>query len=485
MALRWSAKVGLAVAAALTLGAAEVRAQSSLERFNRTLELLREEELQQAPREVPTGQRLMYDYGGYAIYDYISVDDNVNNNHILHQSQLYLYTRFNIDGAHEIFIRGRGGYQDFNKGDSFSGRGDEPIDPDLDRGYYRFDLSRYRTAYGGSPKGDSNLIVQGGRDLVYWGNGLTLSQTLDGGLVSLMKGPAQLDLIAGVTPVRTVDFDSSRPDFDFNTHRGFYGAMLSSQISVHRPYVYGLMQRDYNNNETLAIAPTTTDFEYNSWYIGFGSNGNLTDRLLYGVEAVLEGGEGLSNSFEVSPPFLVAIPQEEDDILAWALDARLDYLLGDANRTRFSAEMLFASGDPDRALSTTNTFGGNTPGTTDKAFNAFGLIYTGLAFAPSVSNLAMGRVGASTFPWTESEKLSRLQVGVDFFAYGKVRSEAPIDEPSNDSTFLGVEPDVFVNWQIVSDVILAVRYGVFFPNNEALGDSEPRQFLSIGVTFGF
>jgi hypothetical protein len=97
----------------------------------------------------------------------------------------------------------------------------------------------------------------------------------------------------------------------------------------------------------------------------------------------------------------------------------------------------------------------------------------------------MGRVGASTFPWAQTEKLSRLQVGADFFVYGKVRPGAPIDEASTDESFLGVEPDVFVNWQILSDVTLALRYGVFFPNADAFGDSEPRQFLSIGVTLGF
>lgn len=45
------------------------------------------------------------------------------------------------------FLRGRFGYRDFNYGDSFDGRGDEPIDGDLDRGYYSFDTRRYNAAY--------------------------------------------------------------------------------------------------------------------------------------------------------------------------------------------------------------------------------------------------------------------------------------------------------------------------------------------------
>jgi hypothetical protein len=38
---------------------------------------------------------------------------------------------------------------------------------------------------------------------------------------------------------------------------------------------------------------------------------------------------------------------------------------------------------------------------------------------------------------------------------------------------------------VVSDVTLALRYGVFFPSNDAFGDDTARQFFSVGVTFGF
>ena len=63
----------------------------------------------------------------------------------------------NFDGAHEFFMRYRTGYRDFNQGDSFTGREKkkkkkpqgEPIDGDLDAGYYKFDLARYEAAYNG------------------------------------------------------------------------------------------------------------------------------------------------------------------------------------------------------------------------------------------------------------------------------------------------------------------------------------------------
>ena len=46
-----------------------------------------------------------------------------------------------------------------------------------------------------------------------------------GGVLDVEYGKLNLELIAGVTPVRTVDIDSSRPGFDFNTRRGFFGAL--------------------------------------------------------------------------------------------------------------------------------------------------------------------------------------------------------------------------------------------------------------------
>ena len=67
---------------------------------------------------------------------------------------------------------------------------------------------------------------------------------------------------------------NSRPSFDHNTRRGFYGAMLSRDLAGHKPYVYGLLQRDYNDHDTLITGPVTTRFDYNSYYLAIGSSAN-------------------------------------------------------------------------------------------------------------------------------------------------------------------------------------------------------------------
>jgi hypothetical protein len=260
--------------------------------------------------------------------------------------------------------------------------------------------------------------------------------------------------------------------------------MLSRDVGRHRPYVYGLIQQDYNEDEPWVTGPIVTEFEYDSHYIGAGATGSVTDRLLYGVELVFEGGQGLSNSFTVGGPFISQIPQETETIHAWAGDVRLDYLLADARRSRIAAEFIIASGDDDR-LTTSNTFGGNAPGTNDTAFNAFGLLNTGLAFAPAVSNLTCVRLGASTFPFTDGGLLGRMQLGGDVFVYAKTDPDAPIDEQTADERYLGWEPDVYINWQLTSDLTLALRYGVFFPSGDAFPSDEPRQFVYGGVTYAF
>jgi len=88
-------------------------------------------------------------------------------------------------------------------------------------------------------------------------------------------------------------------------------------------------------------------------------------------------------------------------------------------------------------------------------------------------------------PFHDVRPLRRLQTGVDLFIFNKFRKDAPIDETTRDQRFLGVEPDVYVNWEITSDVTLAVRYGIFFPSDRTIPIDDNRQFVFAGVTFAF
>jgi len=181
---------------------------------------------------------------------------------------------------------------------------------------------------------------------------------------------------------------------------------------------------------------------------------------------------------------LVPVPQTKNQITASAADFRVDYLLNDRRHTRLSAEAILASGDPDRGNSST-TFGGNRPNTRDTAFNGFGLLNTGLAFGPEASNLLAFRLGGSTYPLVDMPLFRKMQVGTDMFIYNKLRRNAAFDEATTDSRYLGWEPDIYMNWQITSDLTLAARYGVFIPSSSVLSHQETRQFLYTGVTLAF
>ena len=71
------------------------------------------------------------------------------------------------------------------------------------------------------------------------------------------------------------------------------------------------------------------------------------------------------------------------------------------------------------------------------------------------------------------------------FVFGKMQADAPIDEETSDSSYLGTEIDLFLNWQITSELSLPIRYGVFFPGQAISADKDPRHFLYAGVAFAF
>lgn len=464
------------------------QAQQSIDRFQRQLDEFRITSRVRVNEDIPAGTRAFVDYGVFSSFSYLSLDDANLDNRAFRQAEFIAFARYNLDGVHEFFGRGRGFYRDFNDGDEFEEGDGDGWDGHLDRLYYKFDLGRYLSAKSGVvDKG--NVTVKIGRDLVYWGTGLTMAQDLDALTLELTYDAVTLQLIAGRTPSDTVDIDSSRPDFDDHTKRAFYGGMLQGRVGAHRPYGFVLVQRDHNSdtfNTTLNGQDVTTNYDYNTWYAAVGSTGALGDRIAYGVEAVYQGGTTLSSPFVFNENGSTsAVDQTKDDIEAFAFNMQLDYLVGDTRNTRFSGEFIYATGDDDRIASNSNTFAGNSPGTTDGGFNAFGLLNTGTAFSPSVSNLIAIRGGASMFPFPESKFFRRMQVGVELFGFFKAESDAPSDEPTSDDRYLGFEPDLFINWQITSDVSFAFRYGYFFPGSAITADEKDRQFLFAGLTFAF
>jgi hypothetical protein len=258
-------------------------------------------------------------------------------------------------------------------------------------------------------------------------------------------------------------------------------------FAAHRPYVSALVQRDHNDRDQYTfrtpIFNYPTRFEYDSEYWAIGSRGTLGPKLYYRAELVYETGEGLSSSFNRNNAAPVA--QTKEDIEAWAGIFSLTYLLRDDHDTRFDLEIAGGSGDDDR-LDSSDTFGGNESGTTDRAFNSLGYINTGLALAPDLSNLFLIRLGGSTSPRQIGTHSDWLRLGVSGFLFFKNDKEAPLNVRTTDDTFVGGELDFAVDWRLTSDLSASFRYGLFLPGDAIPGcQDDPRHFVYAGVTYAF
>ena len=466
--------------------------QDTAGRTQRTLVGVQRDTQAQVDAAVPLSSSALVDYGAYATFNYLSFDDATHNNHGLVEPELVLYGQVNLDAANEVYARARGEYLNYNPGDSPDGRPNR-VDGVVEEAWYGLKLAgRAQGSGAGGPAG--GLTVRAGRQFVDWGQRLTLDQYADGVSATVNAGRVSVDLLACVTIRQTVDFDVSRPDLDVSTERGFYGAKVTVPVGTANPYAYFLNQRDYNRPQPLDAHVYPTRYRYESYYAGLGVGGPVGDRFLYAAEGCFEGGRGLGNSYD--PTTNEPVAQTADPIEAYAANARVDYLPGDDHRSRLSVEGVIASGDRDR-ITTSATFGGNRPHTGDHAFNALGDTDTGLAFGASLSNVMAIRVSGSTYPFAtggddggsggrhRGGPLAELQVGADLFVFGKTTVHAPIDEPTLANGYLGVEPDLFLNWRPADDLTVLVRYGLFFPGS-AIPSGQPnfvRQFLYAGVTY--
>lgn len=432
-----------------------------------------EEELEAARRaQLPPSQRVSFEFGGWYSPYFFLFDDGINSSRTLRRHDLRLWARTVLeDGAHEFYLRIRGSFVDFNTGDSYNGNDDDWEGPNLERGYYQFDLSRALVATGHRPPA-ANLTLKLGRDLATLGTGLVLATPLDQVAAQIDYADFRLTGLAGRTVGSTQDFDLLRP-ID-RSRRAFFGAELRyRRFERHEPFVYVLWQDDRNIERR---ANPFQQYNYDSFYLGLGSTGELVRNLFYAAEWAYETGSSYSDG-----SFL-----QSNEIHAWALDTQLEYLFPGPHKTRASVEYLFGSGDSDRRFSPTSTIGGNRGDFSDTSFIGFGFRDTGLAFAPRYSNLHMWRAGASFYPWPDDLRLRELQLGADCYLFHKHHRDGAASDPTADvqSGYLGWELDWYANWRVTSDLVWTTRFGVYFPGS-AFDDQTTRTFLLMGFSWSF
>ena len=424
-------------------------------------------------------ERAQFDAGGSYTFTALFLNDSTGNSRRLFQNDIQVYARGSIDGVHNAFVRLRFPHRDFSEGDSFDGRGDRWPGPFLDRYVYEFDLAKAYAAYDGQTI-DNNLNVRVGRQFVDWAGSLALSEVLLCVRPTVtIQNVFTIEGLFGITPDTTVDFDASRSQFDTNTNRAYYGLKTGVTTEGGREYyAFALKMVDQNDDYLLANAVggvTTANFDYEATYLGIGTTGAVGANLIYQGEFVWETGHSMSDP--------LAGAQVTSKVEAYAGKALLTYLFRDQNESRAQFEAIFASGDQDRR-NASDTANGNQPGTRDHGYNSLGFANTGLAFAPSLSNIVSLRLGASTFPLRGDDDFGSLQVGIDGFLFRKFCAGA-INEPTNSDTFLGGEVDLFVNYRISSDLAVSARYGVFLPGEAITSTKHARQFFIVSVTLSF
>jgi len=423
-------------------------------------------------RELPADQKIDWDAGGwYSFYTYLW-DDGIESSRTYRRHDVRGWTSLSLDrGAHQFYVRGRLLFHDFNSGDAYDGNDDDTEGPNLDRGFYQFDLRRAVQAARREPM-DWNLRVKAGRDYVELGTGYALSLPMDHVLLTLEAADLEVQGLAGMSVHSTDDIERSRPGSG-RMERCFWGGQVKYKgLERHEPFFYGFIQEDHNEE---ARRVPFQEYDYNSWYLGIGSTGEVVKDLRYATELVFEGGSSYGHRRWLT----------DDRICAWAYDLELDYLPRRAWKPRFSGAYMFAGGDGDRFGSPTDAVGGNTRGK-DTGFSGFGYRDTGLAFGPRLSNVHVWRLGTGFHPLEDIEGLENLEVGTDWFLYCRNHGDGAVSDPTADRTsnYLGWEMDYFVNWRLTSDLAWTARLGTFFPGS-AFSDRTTRTFFLTGVTWSF
>ncbi len=467
----WLALVGCAVLASSLTAWGQAPGRREPDAFLNQQREIAERLDRELDEQLPATQKIDFDYGGWYSFHLFIYDDGVNSSRTFRRNDLRLWTRLAFDeGTHTIYARSRLSFLDFNTGDSFDGRDNDWEGLNLERGYYQFSLQRAMKAYA-NRQVDYDLKVKIGRDLATFGTGYAFSEPLDQVWLQGRYKDLVVTGLVGRTIGSSEDFDSSR--YTTRTRRAFFGVEVRyTGFERHEPFAYVLWQRDHNHD----TFPHLQSYDYNSFYVGVGSMGELFTNLRYSTEWVYESGHSYGDQ-----RFL-----RQNVIRAWAFDVELEYLFDTKGHLRASLEYMFASGDPDRVDSPTDSVGGNRNDYTDRSFVGFGWRDTGLSFAPSLSNIHIWRAGASFFPFEESRHFNRLELGTDWYLYYKNRHRGAVSDYTADQTsgYLGWEMDYFANWEITPDLAWTVRYGVFFPGS-AFSDQTTRTFFLTGMVWRF
>lgn len=459
-----------AVMLAVVIAAQPPAAQAQQDSFFNRQQFLEEDIRRAIEADTPDPQRARLTYGGYVIPQWQEYEGTAGSEDNLRQVDLRLWFDLNFDGVHRVYARTRVAWTNFGPGDSPFSWNQDLLGPNLDRGFYEIRLSEALRRAGWADWPFASTITAG-RQFVEFGNGLALSEVLDGATVRLDFPDWRFTGLAGRTILSRDNIDRS-PVVADHMDRVFGGLQVDYLgLSRHQLFAYWFSQYDRTGERPR---DPLQDYEYDSHYFGMGARGDIIQNLRYASELVFQTGHSQN----------AGVVGGSAAIRAMAFDQVFEYYFQHPSDPIISLQYAVATGDDDR-LSANSSLFGNTAGN-DNAFQGFGYINTGYSFAPAFTNLQFLRLGGRFKPMPESECFKQLEIGTDFYWFWKQQKNGPISDfrANRPAHELGTEVDLYLNWRIFSDLAVTLRYGRFW-TGDAFANSEKRDFVYAGFIYSF
>jgi len=438
-----------------------------------------------------TIEKMTLDYGASLRFGIAGLQNGIGADSTLFQYEANFFANAVFDGGHRFFGNVRLLYNqyDVTRGANETGF----LNPLGNRYWYEFDLKALQRSTEGA-SGDLGLNIRTGRQFVNWNSGLVFSNDIYGSRMRGTLGKFSWEGLIGVTASSGFyDFDPSRPNYDSNTDRALFGVRGAYTFGPELElFVSGFWQRDHNENRVVSVEllPGVTvehNYNFDSAYLSIGGSGSIGPEVLWTAEFVRETGSRYSRfAFIPTGGGIIAV-QDDSPITAYAGVFNASWApSGIATRPRIDGTLAFGTGDQDQ-LAVVGGLTGNANGTNDLSFQSLGYIYTGLAGAPSLTNLLMLRVGASTGIALDQRRPDALRVGMDVFLFGKQKESAPVSLPSSpNDRYLGTEVDWKIDWRLTSDVSFTLRAGLYWPgSNMPARANLTRHFVYGGCTYAF
>ena len=222
---------------------AAVRAQDvgGVGTLERQLEQVRRDTRLQALKDAPVSQRALFD-SALATVSYLSLDDAVKRQPRPPAIRDRPVRPVELRRRSRLLRPRRFVWQDWHSGDSFNGH-DDTGGGELEEAYYRFDLGRYFAVYEGKPW-DDQLTATTGRQFAEWATGLVLSQYVDGVNIDGEFGNFGFRLLGCVDRSRYGRLRHLPSTLRARNPPGLFRRHGERAVRQHRPYAYGIVQRD-------------------------------------------------------------------------------------------------------------------------------------------------------------------------------------------------------------------------------------------------